>query len=129
MRFTRTLIGALVAASVLAVVPTTAAGSGDTVTGTVTLEDGTPLAGVEVFLFDPVLCPSCLLKWCDLYSTVCVNCGGGIPPYSQVGVLKAEGGNMEFVHMTAGCWTVGSAFHGYWGKHWDDLTVSTEAFS
>jgi hypothetical protein len=72
--------------------------------------------GQEIFLFDPVVCKPCLLELCEQYSTVCVNCGGTIPPYSQVGALKAGGGEMQLVHMTNACSTVGSAFHGYWGK-------------
>jgi len=70
----------------------------------------------EVHLFAPVICPSCLLDLCEIYSVDCANCGGKIPPYSQVGVLKAEGGTTQFVHMTTACSTVGSAFHGYLGK-------------
>jgi len=70
----------------------------------------------EIFLFDPVVCKNCLLQLCEKYSTVCVNCGGAIPPYSQVGALKADEGEMQLVHMTTACSTVGSAFHGYWGK-------------
>jgi hypothetical protein len=70
----------------------------------------------EIHVFDPVLCASCLLSHCERYSVECANCGGKIPPYSQVGVLKTEAGSSQFVHMTTVCSTVGSAFHGYWGK-------------
>lgn len=70
----------------------------------------------EIHVFDPVFCASCLLSLCERYSVECANCGGRIPPYSQVGVLKTETGVSQFVHMTAVCSTVGSAFHGYWGK-------------
>ena len=72
--------------------------------------------GQEVHLFDPVLCRDCLLALCERYSVDCANCGGKIPPYSQVGVLKADGGEQQYVHMTIACTTVGSAFHGYLGK-------------
>lgn len=72
--------------------------------------------GQEIFLFTPVVCPECLLQLCEQYSIPCANCGGWIPPFSQVGVLKADGGEKQFVHMTTTCSTVGSAFHGYWGK-------------
>ena len=72
--------------------------------------------GQEIFLFDPVVCKNCLLNLCDIFSVMCENCGGSIPPYSQVGVLKAENGQREFVHLNATCSTVGSAFYGYWGK-------------
>ena len=72
--------------------------------------------GQEVHLFHPVLCASCLLGMCRRYSVECANCGGTIPPFSHVGVLKAEAGQTRFVHMTATCSSVGSAFHGYWGK-------------
>ena len=72
--------------------------------------------GQEICLFHPVLCVSCLKNICERYSTVCVNCGGVIPPYSQVGVLKGNCGENQFIHMTTSCLTVGSAFHGYWGK-------------
>lgn len=72
--------------------------------------------GQEIHLFHPVVCEKCLLKLCQQYSTVCANCGGTIPPYSQVGVLKGDGREKQFVHMTTACSTVGSAFHGYWGK-------------
>ena len=70
----------------------------------------------EIHVFDPVLCGSCLLTLCEQYSVECANCGGRIPPFSQVGVLKTETGDSQFVHMTTVCSTVGSAFHGYWGK-------------
>ncbi len=72
--------------------------------------------GQEVHLFDPVLCRECLLVLCDKFSVECGNCGGKIPPYTQVGVLKADSGEKQFVHMTTACTTVGSAFHGYLGK-------------
>lgn len=72
--------------------------------------------GQEIFLFDPVVCPKCLLDLCKKYSAVCANCGKSIPPYSQVGVLKGDGGSRQYVHMTTACSTAGSAFHGYWGR-------------
>lgn len=72
--------------------------------------------GQEIFLFNPVVCAPCLLRLCEKYSVPCANCGGVIPPFSQVGVLKAEGMSTQFVHMSTTCSTVGSAFHGYWGK-------------
>ena len=31
--------------------------------------------GEEVFVFDPVVCKSCLEKLCENYSTECANCG------------------------------------------------------
>jgi hypothetical protein len=70
----------------------------------------------EIYLFDPVVCPSCLLVLCENYSTPCGNCGELIPPYSQVGVLKGDNGEKCLVHMNTSCATVGSAFHGFWGK-------------
>ena len=72
--------------------------------------------GQEVCLFRPVLCVNCLKNICVQYATICVNCGEAIPPYSQVGVLKGDGGENHFIHMTTSCLTVGNAFHGYWGK-------------
>lgn len=72
--------------------------------------------GQEIFLFDPVVCKPCLLRLCQNHSTPCGNCGGTIPPYSQVGVHRGEDGQNQYVHMTGACSTVGSAFHGYWGK-------------
>ena len=72
--------------------------------------------GQEIFLFAPVVCKECLLELCGQFSTPCVNCGGLIPPFSQVGILKGDDGEKQFVHMTTTCSTVGSAFHGYWGK-------------
>ena len=72
--------------------------------------------GQEVYLFSPVLCKVCLLDLCDKHSVFCANCGGVIPPYTQVGVLKGDGSKKQFVHMTINCNTVGSAFHGYFGK-------------
>lgn len=70
----------------------------------------------EIHVFDPAFCASCLLSLCERYAVECANCGGKIPPYSQVGVLKTESGASQFVHMTAVCSTVGSAFHGFLGK-------------
>ncbi len=72
--------------------------------------------GQEIFLFHPVVCAACLTSLCERYATVCANCGGAIPPYSQVGVLKDDSGGRQFVHMSTACHTVGSAFHGYWGR-------------
>lgn len=72
--------------------------------------------GQEIHVFDPVYCESCLWSLCERLAVECANCGGKIPPYSQVGVLKTESGPSQFVHMTTSCSTVGSAFHGYFGK-------------
>lgn len=72
--------------------------------------------GQEIHVFDPAFCPECLLSLCERVSVECANCGGRIPPYSQVGVLKTETGASQFVHMTTACSTVGSAFHGFLGK-------------
>lgn len=72
--------------------------------------------GQEVHLFGPVTCADCLLELCEKYSTACANCGGPIPPFSHVGVLKGDRGERRLVHMSAACSTVGGAFHGYWGK-------------
>ena len=72
--------------------------------------------GEEIFVFDPVVCKPCLEKLCENYSTQCANCGGTIPPYSNVGILKAENGKNQFIHMTTQCNTAGNAFYGYWGK-------------
>jgi hypothetical protein len=73
-------------------------------------------ADQEIYLFDPVVCAPCLLQLCEKYSIECVNCGEMIPPYTQVGIHKGQDGVMQFVHMNTRCSTVGSAFHGYWGK-------------
>lgn len=70
----------------------------------------------EIFLFDPIICANCLLELCKNYAVPCANCGGIIPPFSQVGVLKGDCGEKLFVHMTTTCNSVGSAFHGYLGK-------------
>ena len=72
--------------------------------------------GEEIYLFDPVVCEPCLHKLCKRYSTYCANCGGCIPPYSQVGVLKGDAGQKQVVHTTTSCTAAGSAFYGYWGK-------------
>jgi hypothetical protein len=72
--------------------------------------------GEEIFLFNPVVCEPCLHSLCERYSTLCANCGGCIPPYSQVGVLKGDEGQKQCIHMTTACTTVGGAFYGYWGK-------------
>ena len=72
--------------------------------------------GEEIYLFNPIICKSCLHKLCELHSTECANCGGCIPPYSQVGVLKGDNEQIQFIHMTTTCNTPGNAFYGYWGK-------------
>ncbi|CAI2719285.1 hypothetical protein [Nitrospina watsonii] len=83
--------------------------------------------GQDVHVFNPVVCRSCLITICQTHSVECANCGGQIPPYTQVGVLKADDGQCEYVHMTTACTTVGSAFHGYLGKgHLGDF-VQVEA--
>ena len=83
----------------------------------------------EIFLFDPVVCKPCLEKLCEQYSTVCANCGGTIPPYSNVGILKAENGQSQHIHMTTHCNTPGNAFYGYWGKGTVREYVQIEACS
>lgn len=83
--------------------------------------------GEEIFLFDPVVCSTCLLELCRTHSVLCANCGGKIPPYSMVGVLKADNGERQFVHMTTRCTSVGSAFHGYLGKGTLGQFVQVEA--
>ncbi|MEK9629712.1 MAG: hypothetical protein VW455_11920 [Nitrospinota bacterium] len=85
--------------------------------------------GQEIFLFDPVICAPCLEKLCENYSTECVNCGGVIPPYSNVGILKAENGQKQYIHMTTQCNTPGNAFYGYWGKGTISEYVQIEACS
>ena len=72
--------------------------------------------GQEIFLFDPIVCTTCLMELCEKYATSCSNCGGIIPPFSQVGILKGNCGERLIVHMTTTCNSVGSAFHGYLGK-------------
>ena len=81
-----------------------------------TLPTVTSFQGQETYLFHPVVCVGCLIKACEQYSTVCANCGDIILPYSHVGVLKGDNGGNSVVHMTTTCLTVGSAFHGFWGK-------------
>ena len=83
--------------------------------------------GQEIHVFDPALCPGCLLSLCERVAVECANCGGKIPPYSQVGVLKTGTGTSQFVHMTTACSTVGSAFHGFLGKHALGEYVQVEA--
>lgn len=72
--------------------------------------------GEEIYLFDPTICSPCLHELCKHHSTQCANCGGCIPPYSLVGVLKGDAGQLQVIHMTTNCTTSGSAFYGYWGK-------------
>ena len=76
----------------------------------------TKFQGQDIYLFYPELCESCLRILCELHSTTCVNCDKSILPYSQIGVLKGNDGENQFIHMTTSCLTAGSAFHGYWGK-------------
>ena len=83
----------------------------------------------EIYLFDPLVCQSCLHKLCELYSTQCSNCGGCIPPFSQVGVLKGNSGQKQLIHMTTSCTTAGSAFYGYWGKGQLNGFIQIEACS
>ena len=71
--------------------------------------------GEEIFLFDPIVCGSCLEKLCETFSIECVNCGGTIPPYSSIGILKAGDGQKQYIHMTTKCNTPGNAFYSYWG--------------
>ena len=85
--------------------------------------------GEEIFLFDPAVCQSCLEKLCEIYSTECANCGGAIPPYSNVGILKVGGGQNQYIHMTTQCNTPGNAFYGYWGKGTAREYVQIEACS
>ena len=85
--------------------------------------------GEEIFLFDPAVCQPCLEKLCENYSTECANCGGTIPPFSNVGILKAENGLNQYIHMTTQCNTAGNAFYGYWGKGAAREFVQIEACS
>jgi len=41
--------------------------------------------------------------------------------------LLADNGERQFVHMTTRCTTVGSAFHGYWGRGQLGSFVQVEA--
>ena len=59
----------------------------------------------------------------------CGNCGGTIPPYSSVGILKARDGQNQYIHMTTQCNTPGNAFYGYWGKGTAREFVQIEACS
>jgi hypothetical protein len=81
-----------------------------------TLPTFTSFRGQETYLFHPIICKGCLIKTCKQYSTPCANCGEIVLPYSQVGVLKDNHWRNLVVHMTTSCLTVGSAFHGFWGK-------------
>ena len=83
----------------------------------------------EIFLFHPVVCEHCLYDLCELYSTQCANCGGCIPPYSNVGVLKGEKGQHQYIHMKTSCTTPGNAFYGYWGKGQLGEYIEVEACS
>ena len=85
--------------------------------------------GQEIFVFDPIICKPCLEKLCANYSTECVNCGGTIPPYSHVGILKAGNGQNQYIHMTTKCNTPGNAFYGYWGKGTIKEFIQIEACS
>ena len=85
--------------------------------------------GEEIFLFDPTVCGPCLEKLCETYSIECGNCGGTIPPYSNVGILKAGDGQNQYIHMTTQCNTPGNAFYGYWGKGTAREFVQIEACS
>ena len=81
-----------------------------------TLPTVTSFKGQETYIFHPIVCVVCLIKTCEKHSTVCANCGEIVLPYSQIGVLKEDNGRKSIVHMTTTCLTVGSAFHGFWGK-------------
>ncbi len=85
--------------------------------------------GEEIFVFNPVLCKPCLENLCENYSTECANCGGTIPPYSNIGILKAGNGQSQYIHMTTQCNTPGNAFYGYWGKGKVSEFVQIEACS
>ena len=85
--------------------------------------------GQEIFVFHPVVCKPCLTILCENFSTECANCGGIIPPYSNVGILKAEKGENQFIHMTTKCNTAGNAFYGYWGKGSISEFIQIEACS
>ena len=85
--------------------------------------------GEEIFLFDPTVCGPCLEKLCETYSIECGNCGGTIPPYSSVGILKARDGQNQYIHMTTQCNSPGNAFYGYWGKGTAREFVQIEACS
>ena len=72
--------------------------------------------GQEIFVFDPVICKLCLEKLCENYSIECANCGGTIPPYSHVGILKAGNGQSQYIHMTTQCNTPGKCLLWLLGK-------------
>ena len=83
--------------------------------------------GQDVHVFHPILCRECLFAICERYSVECANCGGKIPPFTQVGILKADQGQQQFVHMNTACTTVGSAFHGYLGRGETGQFIQVEA--
>ena len=62
------------------------------------------------------LCLRCEEERMERLGGVCANCGGLIPPNSQVAVLAGPGGGSVIAHSTYDCFPPGGAYYGYWGE-------------
>jgi hypothetical protein len=66
------------------------------------------------------VCPACIEAYVRDHGTRCANCGGPIPPHSQVAVYDSgEGGGDGAAlvgHTTVACNPAGGTFYGYWGR-------------
>lgn len=62
------------------------------------------------------VCPACIERYIDRFSTICINCEGRIMPHSQVAVYKLDGGKTSYGHVTVACNPAGNSFYGYWGQ-------------
>lgn len=49
-------------------------------------------------------------------SATCANCGGPIPPNTQVAVMIGQGGQRLVCHAEYNCSPPGGAFYGFWGE-------------
>jgi hypothetical protein len=66
------------------------------------------------------VCPTCIEAYVRRHGTRCANCGGPIPPHSQVAVYHSDEGGSDGAalvgHTTVACNPAGNSFYGYWGK-------------
>jgi len=62
------------------------------------------------------VCPGCVDEYVARHGTHCANCGGPIPPHSQVAVYPGHDGRTVVGHATVACNPAGNSFYGYWGK-------------
>ncbi len=83
-----------------------------------TFEPGTATLTVGDESVDHLLtnrCAPCETDRATRFGGRCDNCGGLIPPGTQVGVTPTSDGGVRLFHTTFDCSPAGNTFYGVWG--------------